>query len=55
MLADPKAIQHVMQGSGYNYLKSAEDRQLLRMVAGDGLAWVHGNSLFLLSCFTSSR
>lgn len=42
MVADPKGIQHILQGSGYNYLKSAEDRQILRMVAGEGLVWVHG-------------
>ncbi|ETW75471.1 cytochrome P450 monooxygenase 98 [Heterobasidion irregulare TC 32-1] len=42
MVADPKGIQHILQGAGYNYLKSEEDRQLLRMVSGDGLAWVHG-------------
>ena len=48
MVADPKGIQHILQGSGYNYLNSAEDRQLLRMVAGEGLAWVHGDSPIFL-------
>lgn len=44
MVADPKGIQHILQGAGYNYPKSEEDRQLLRMVSGDGLAWVHGDA-----------
>ena len=45
MLADPKGLQHILQGSAYSYPKSGEDRQFLRLVTGDGLAWVHGNVL----------
>ena len=45
MLADPKGLQHILQGSAYNYPKSGEDRQFLRLMTGDGLAWVHGNVL----------
>ena len=44
MLADPKGLQHILQGSAYNYPKSGEDRQFLRLMTGDGLAWVHGNA-----------
>ena len=56
MVADPKGIQHILQGAGYNYPKSEEDRQLLRMVSGDGLAWVNGESkpptfIFYLSAY----
>ena len=42
MLVDPKALQHILQAAGYKYPKSAEDRQFLRMVTGEGLAWAHG-------------
>ncbi|ETW76268.1 hypothetical protein HETIRDRAFT_461179 [Heterobasidion irregulare TC 32-1] len=44
MLADPKGLQHILQGSAYNYPKSGEDRQFLRLITGDGLAWVHGET-----------
>lgn len=58
MVADPKGIQHILQGAGYNYPKSEEDRQLLRMVSGDGLAWVHGDAklpTFIFSLSTHPR
>ncbi|KZV60942.1 cytochrome P450 [Peniophora sp. CONT] len=40
-IADPKALQHVLQTSGYRYPKTAEYRGNVRMVMGDGLVWAH--------------
>ena len=48
MLVDPKALQHILQAAGYKYPKSAEDRQFLRMVTGEGLAWAHGMHTLVL-------
>ena len=42
MLADPKALQHVMQTSGYRYPKRADTRAHQRMRVGDGLPWAEG-------------
>ncbi|THH20553.1 hypothetical protein EW146_g851 [Bondarzewia mesenterica] len=42
MLADPKAIQHILHTSGYHYRKGADARQLLRLICGIGLLWVDG-------------
>ena len=40
MLADPKALQHILQG--YNYPKRADFRQSIRLVTGTGLVYVEG-------------
>ncbi|KZV60944.1 cytochrome P450 [Peniophora sp. CONT] len=42
MLADPKALQYVLQTSGYRYPKRGDWRAQQRMRLGDGLAWAHG-------------
>ncbi|KZV71385.1 cytochrome P450 [Peniophora sp. CONT] len=43
MLADPKALQYVLQTSGYRYPKRADWRANQRMVVGDGIVWAHGD------------
>lgn len=42
MLADPKALQYVLQTSGYRFPKRADARAHQRMRAGDGMVWAHG-------------
>lgn len=42
MLADPKALQYVLQTSGYRFPKSASTRGEIRMIFGNGILWVHG-------------
>ncbi|VDB99464.1 unnamed protein product [Peniophora sp. CBMAI 1063] len=41
-LADPKALQYVLQTSGYRYPKRASSRGEIRMFLGDGIIWAHG-------------
>lgn len=41
MVADPKAIQHIM--SGYNYPKRADFRQTIRLLTGTGLLHAEGS------------
>ncbi|KAN0129562.1 cytochrome P450 [Lactarius tabidus] len=42
MLADPKAIKHILHSAGYHYPKAAERAQILNLVSGNGLATVQG-------------
>ena len=42
MLADPKAIKHVLHSAGYHFPKAAERAQIGKMVTGNGLASVQG-------------
>ncbi|KZV64465.1 cytochrome P450 [Peniophora sp. CONT] len=42
-LADPKALQYVLQTSGYRFPKSPDTRASVRMILGEGIAWVHGD------------
>ncbi|KAJ3784547.1 cytochrome P450 [Lentinula aff. detonsa] len=43
MVADPKALQHVMQSSGYKWRKSPVRREIARLTSGKGLAWADGD------------
>ncbi|EIM87080.1 cytochrome P450 [Stereum hirsutum FP-91666 SS1] len=38
-LADPKAMQHILHVSGYNYPKRKDMRALVRLITGDGIIW----------------
>ncbi|KAF8575892.1 cytochrome P450 [Ramaria rubella] len=40
--ADPKALQYVMNTSGYKFPKSPDFRYLIRMVTGKGIIWADG-------------
>ena len=42
MLADPKAIKHILHSAGYHYPKAAERAQMIKLVTGHGLATVEG-------------
>jgi cytochrome P450 len=42
MLADPKAIKYILHSAGHHYPKTAEKAQLLKLIAGNGLAAVQG-------------
>jgi cytochrome P450 len=42
MLADPKAIKHVMHSAGYHYPKAAERAQIMNLINGNGLSTVQG-------------
>ncbi|KAF8817623.1 cytochrome P450 [Phlegmacium glaucopus] len=39
MVADPKAIQYVLQTAGYRYRKPADRREIMRLIAGRGILW----------------
>ncbi|KAH7869955.1 cytochrome P450 [Lentinula edodes] len=43
MVADPKALQHVLQSSGYKWRKSPVRREIARLTSGKGLAWADGD------------
>lgn len=40
--ADPKALQHIFNTSGYNYPKPPETRISVALTTGKGLAWAEG-------------
>lgn len=42
MLADPKALQYVLQTSGYRFPKRPDARASARVLLGEGIIWVHG-------------
>ncbi|THV07087.1 cytochrome P450 [Dendrothele bispora CBS 962.96] len=43
-LADPKALQHILQTSSYHYLKTKDTQNFLRRVFGNGIVTVDGNT-----------
>jgi hypothetical protein len=47
MLADPKAIKHILHSAGYHYPKAVERAQILNLVSGNGLATVQGLHFFV--------
>jgi hypothetical protein len=42
MLADPKAMKHILHSAGYHYPKSVERAQLNKVVAGNGIVAAQG-------------
>ena len=42
MLADPKAIKHVLHSTGYRYTKAIESTHLSKIAAGNGLVSAQG-------------
>ena len=42
MLADPKAMKHVLHSAGYHFPKSIERAQLIKVAAGNGLIAAQG-------------
>ena len=47
MVADPKALQYILQSSGYNFPKRRDVVKVTEMVAGKGLVCAHGTPLFI--------
>ncbi|KAJ3758781.1 cytochrome P450 [Lentinula raphanica] len=43
MISDPKALQRILQTSGYKWRKTPQRREFSRLVAGKGLAWADGD------------
>ena len=46
MIADPKALQYVLQTSGYRFPKPRDVRAAIRMILGEGIVYVHGEPTF---------
>ncbi|KAN0136054.1 cytochrome P450 [Lactarius tabidus] len=44
MLADPKAIKHVLHSAGYHYPKTVERAHLIKLISGDGLVSAQGQA-----------
>ena len=56
MLADPKAMKHILHSAGYHFPKSVDRAQLNRLTIGNGLATVEGlHSFELFSIATRDR
>ncbi|KAF8900292.1 cytochrome P450 [Gymnopilus junonius] len=43
MLADPKALHHIVQASGYRYPKPSDTNQSIRLIMGRGIFWASGD------------
>jgi len=48
-IADPKAINHILQKSGYLYAKPGEVQERLALAVGHGIIWAQGESLIMMS------
>jgi len=48
-IADPKAINHILQKSGYLYEKPAYLREGKALLTGRGIMWAHGELLSIIS------
>ena len=46
MLADPKAIHHVMHTMGYGYPKTRESKTFTGLAFGRGVSWAGGDTRF---------
>ena len=46
MLADPKAIKHVLHSAGYHYPKSVERMQVNKVSLGNGIVSAQGLHAF---------
>ena len=42
MLADPKAIKHILHSTGYRYTKAIESTHMSKIVSGNGLVSAQG-------------
>ncbi len=42
MVADPKALQYILQTSGYNFPKTPDASHTIRMLTGDGVGCTKG-------------
>jgi len=53
MLADPKALHHVFQASGYRYPKTHDTNQAIRLMMGRGIFWAVGTTIFSIDICTA--
>ncbi|THV06675.1 cytochrome P450 [Dendrothele bispora CBS 962.96] len=44
LITDPKALQYILQTSGYNWQKYTERREIGRMTGGKGILWAEGDT-----------
>lgn len=44
-ISDPKALQYVIQTSGYNFPKQPERRAISRLLTDHGLSWAEGQRI----------
>jgi len=51
-IADPKAVHHILQGSGYLYGKLSSTREFFVPLLGKGLVWAEGESSLMLYSVT---
>jgi cytochrome P450 len=42
MLADPKAIKHILHSAGYHYPKTVERAHFIKLISGDGIVSAQG-------------
>lgn len=48
LITDPKALHHIMQASGYTYVRSEDRKEPTRTLLGKGVLVVEGESSSLL-------
>ena len=48
-IADPKAINHILQKSGYLYAKSNDIRERASLLTDHGLLWAEGGFLIMIN------
>jgi cytochrome P450 len=44
MLADPKAIKHILHSAGYHYPKTVERAHFIKLISGDGIVSAQGQA-----------
>jgi hypothetical protein len=47
MVADPKAIKHILHTAGYHYPKPIMEAHLIKIVAGNGIVAAQGLHTFV--------
>lgn len=50
-IADPKAINHILQKSGYLYAKPGNMQEMIALVADRGVGWAEGESSTTITPF----
>ena len=50
-IADPKAINHILQKSSYLYAKPAHIREGIALLTGHGIVWAEGELPIMIGLF----
>jgi len=53
-IADPKAINHILQKSGYLYARTGDAQERIALAAGRGIFWAEGESPIMMNTLASS-